>query len=79
MKSITSNDFDITVASNDDTSTIITLLKEVAQWLKDRDIDQWGYLLSGGDDEEIINAISNGDTYLVLKEDVVIGTFTISP
>lgn len=47
--------------------------------MKDKDINQWGYLLSGGDDEEIKDAISNGDTYLVLKEDVVIGTFTMSP
>jgi len=78
MSSTTSNDINFKLASNDDTSTIITLLKEVAQWLKDKDIDQWGYLLSGGDDEEITDAISNGDTYLVLKEDEVTGTFTIS-
>ena len=78
MTSTTSNDFDIKLASNEDTTIIITLLKEVAQWLKDKDIDQWGYLLNGGDDDEIKDAISNGDTYLVLKEDIVIGTFTIS-
>ncbi|MBT2681447.1 GNAT family N-acetyltransferase [Bacillus sp. ISL-35] len=46
--------------------------------MKDNGINQWRYLLSGGDDEEILHAIKKKETYIVLHEDEVIATFTIS-
>ncbi|WP_231868354.1 GNAT family N-acetyltransferase [Fictibacillus phosphorivorans] len=65
--------------SHDDHEVIISLLKEIAQWLKDHKINQWSYLLVGGDDEEIIYAIQHDHTYKVLKDDTLIATFTLSP
>lgn len=70
--------FHIRRASNEDSHVIILLLKDVAQWMKDKGINQWQYLLAGGDDEEIIQAVSNNDTYLVLKDTQIIATFTLS-
>lgn len=66
-------------ASYDDHEVIISLLKEIAQWLKDHNINQWSYLLVGGDDEEIKYAIQHDQTYNVLKDDTLIATFTLSP
>lgn len=61
-----------------ETDTVISLLKQTAQWLKENDIDQWQYLLAGGDDEEIENAIRDNKTYIVLKDQEIIATFTLS-
>ena len=71
-------DFHIKLASNEDSHEVILLLKDVAQWMKDKGINQWQYLLAGGDDEEIKQAVSNNDTYLVLKDTEIIATFTLS-
>lgn len=57
---------------------VISLLKQTAQWLKENNIDQWQYLLAGGDDEEIENAIRDNQTYIVLREKEIIATFTLS-
>ncbi len=66
-------------ASSSDQEIIITLLKEIAQWMKDNKINQWSYLLEGGDDEEIKSAIEQNYTYKVLRDDLMIATFTLSP
>jgi GNAT superfamily N-acetyltransferase len=71
-------EFDVIKASVKDSEDILSLLKEVAYWLKDKEINQWGYLLQGGDDCEILQAIENQDTFVVLKDDVMVGTFTLS-
>jgi len=70
--------YQIRTAHNDESPLIVKMLKEVAQWLKEREIDQWQYLLEGGDDEEIIQAVINKNTYIILKENEMIGTFTVS-
>ncbi|WP_144510171.1 GNAT family N-acetyltransferase [Bacillus sp. FJAT-22090] len=68
---------EIKVATSRDTSRIIKMLKQVAGWLQDNDIKQWGFLLEGGDDVEIEQAISNRETYIVLSDDDIIATFTL--
>ncbi|WP_410983016.1 acetyltransferase [Bacillus cereus] len=70
--------YQIRTAHSDESILVIHMLKEVAQWLKEKKVDQWKYLLEGGDDEEIIQAIINKNTYIILKENEMIGTFTVS-
>jgi GNAT superfamily N-acetyltransferase len=67
----------IKIATNDDSSRIIDMLKQVALWMKDNEINQWRFLLEGGDDEEIEQAVSNQDTYIVLRDNEIIATFTL--
>ncbi|HWL24623.1 MAG TPA: GNAT family N-acetyltransferase [Ureibacillus sp.] len=69
--------FDIKIATNEDSGTVITMLKQIAQWMKDNEINQWRFLLEGGDDEEIAEAISNEETYIVLNGAEIVATFTL--
>jgi GNAT superfamily N-acetyltransferase len=69
----------IRLAGKEDGEKVIEMLKKVARWLREKDINQWQYLLSGGDDEEIQDAITQKETYIVLKEEELIATFTLSP
>lgn len=78
MSSISLDACQIKIATNDECSQIINMLKEVAQWMKDKGIDQWQFLLQGGDDEEIKQAVANNDTYIILKNKEIIATFTLS-
>ncbi|WP_243458076.1 GNAT family N-acetyltransferase [Sporosarcina sp. Te-1] len=61
-----------------DAMPIITLLKEVAAWLKANEIDQWRYLLEGGEDEEIRQSVLAGDTYAVYLDNAMVANFTLS-
>lgn len=70
--------YQIRTAHSEESILIVHMLKEVARWLKEKEIDQWQYLLAGGDDEEIIQAVNNKNTYIILKENEMIGTFTLS-
>ncbi|WP_257967959.1 hypothetical protein [Peribacillus deserti] len=45
--------------------------------MKDNDINQWRFLLDGGDDDEIEQAINNQETYIVLKDKHIVATFTL--
>jgi GNAT superfamily N-acetyltransferase len=76
LKNITS--FEVERASSLKGEQVIRLLKEVAQWLKDNEINQWGYLLQGGDDVEILKAIENKETFIVIENGEMVGTFTLS-
>ncbi|MDR7080573.1 GNAT superfamily N-acetyltransferase [Neobacillus niacini] len=69
--------FNIKIATNEDSSNIIKMLKQIALWMKDNEINQWSFLLDGGDDEEIEQAISNQETYIVLKDNDIVATFTL--
>ncbi|HBZ79301.1 GNAT family N-acetyltransferase [Brevibacillus sp. FSL K6-0770] len=73
-----SHDWHIQLATPHDTLAVISLLKQVAQWLKESGIRQWAFLLEGGDDEEIAQAIVDQHTYLVRKGPELIGTFTVA-
>jgi GNAT superfamily N-acetyltransferase len=69
--------FEIKIATKHDSSVIIKMLKQIAQWMKENDINQWRFLLDGGDDEEIEQAIINQETYIVLKDMDIVATFTL--
>ncbi|WP_407272723.1 GNAT family N-acetyltransferase [Radiobacillus sp. PE A8.2] len=69
--------FNIRIATNEDSSEIIKMLKQIALWMKDNEINQWAFLLDGGDDEEIEKAISNRETYIVMKDINIVATFTL--
>jgi GNAT superfamily N-acetyltransferase len=69
--------FNIKIATNDDIYKVIKMLKQIALWMKDNDINQWRFLLEGGDDEEIELAITNQETYIVLKDNDIVATFTL--
>lgn len=70
--------FEIKIAAIEESSAIIKMLKQLAQWMKENDINQWRYLLDGGDDEEIKQAIVNQETYIVLEDKDIIATFSLS-
>ena len=67
------------LARNTELNQVTQLLKEAAAWLKSEGINQWSYLLSGGEDDEIERAILKGETYVAEYEGKLLGTFTISP
>lgn len=37
--------FEVKIAAIEDSSVIIKMLKQLAQWMKEHDINQWQYLL----------------------------------
>ena len=69
--------YKIKIATNDDSSVIIKMLKQIAQWMKDNEINQWMFLLDGGDDDEIEQARTNNETYIVMKDKGIVATFTL--
>lgn len=71
------NTYEIRKATEQEAPVIIVLLKEVAAWLQKKDIDQWGFLLEGGEDEEIQQAIQDNATYVACQDDKIIATFTL--
>ena len=71
------NTYEIRKATEQEAPTIIALLKEVASWLHKNDINQWGFLLEGGEDKEIRQAIQDNATYVACRDDEVLTTFTL--
>jgi GNAT superfamily N-acetyltransferase len=69
--------FNIRMATKEDCSRVIKMLKQIALWMKENEINQWRFLLDGGDDVEIEQAISNQETYIVLKDNDIVATFTL--
>lgn len=45
MESNISKEYAIRIATENESDSIIILLKEVAQWLQYKEVDQWQYLL----------------------------------
>lgn len=78
MPAITLEDYQIRIAREDESEQIINILKEAALWIQSQGIDQWQYLLQGGDDEEIKQAVCRGTTYIVVKGDKPAATFALS-
>lgn len=71
--------FTITLAIEKDTPVVIRLLKNSAEWIRQKGMSQWGYLLEGGEDEEIARDIKAGTTYLVKDSDEnIVATFNFS-
>lgn len=74
-----SKEYAIRIATENESDSIIILLKEVAQWLQYKEVDQWQYLLGEEATAEILECIREKYTYVVLKEDEIVGTVTVSP
>ncbi|MBE7104009.1 GNAT family N-acetyltransferase [Bacillus cereus] len=74
-----SKEYTIRIATENESESIITLLKEVAQWLQDKEVNQWQYLLEGEATAEILEGIRAKHTYVVMKEAEIVGTVTVSP
>lgn len=70
--------FQIRLAVLEDFGSVLELLKAIAKWMKNNGINQWQFLLSGGDDKEIRKAIVHNETFILLRDKEVIGTFTLS-
>ena len=79
MERTTIKEYIIRTATEEESDSIITLLKEVAEWLQPKEVDQWQYLLGGEATAEILEGIREKYTYVVTKEDEMIGTVTVSP
>ncbi|MGE6539343.1 GNAT family N-acetyltransferase [Bacillus luti] len=79
MERITVQEYTIRTATEKESDSIITLLKEVARWLQHKEVDQWQYLLGEEATAEILEAIRANYTYVVMKEDEIVGTVTVSP
>ncbi|PGU07374.1 MULTISPECIES: GNAT family N-acetyltransferase [Bacillus cereus group] len=79
MERTTVQEYTIRIATEGESDSIITLLKEIAQWLQHKEVDQWQYLLGEEATAEILEAIREKYTYVVTKEEEIVGTVTVSP
>ncbi len=79
MERTTVQEYTIRIATEDESNSIITLLKEVAKWLQHKKVDQWQYLLGEEATTEILEGIKEKYTYVVMKEEEIVGTVTASP
>lgn len=79
MERNTVKEYTIRTATEEESDSIITLLKEVAEWLQHKEVDQWQYLLCGEATAEILEGIKEKYTYVVVKENEIVGTVTVSP
>jgi len=71
------NNISITLAKSAESEMIIKILKDAAAWLHSINVDQWGYLRNGGEDDEICEGINNENTYLARMNSKIVGTFTL--
>ena len=78
MERNTVKEYTIRTATEEESDSIITLLKEVAEWLQHKEVDQWQYLLCGEATAEILEGIKEKYTYVVVKENEIVGTVTVS-
>lgn len=67
----------IRLAKEEEGRQVIDLLKEAAAWIQKQGIDQWQYLLDGGEDLEIIKSITEKGTYVMVNDEGIIATFTL--
>ncbi|MED0875670.1 GNAT family N-acetyltransferase [Bacillus mobilis] len=79
MERNTVKEYTIRTATEEESDSIIILLKEVAQWLQHKEVDQWQYLLGEEATAEILEGIREKYTYVVEKENEIVGTVTVSP
>ncbi|MDQ0271677.1 GNAT family N-acetyltransferase [Cytobacillus purgationiresistens] len=71
------SEYEVKLAQGKDEYLLIHFLKDVSFWLKEKEIDQWGFLAAGGEDDEIREAIRNKQTFLMKKDQRMIATFTL--
>ena len=68
MERTTVKEYTIRIATEEEGDRIITLLKEVAQWLQHREVDQWQYLLGEEATAEILESIKRNIHMWLRKE-----------
>jgi RimJ/RimL family protein N-acetyltransferase len=69
--------YEVSVATSKEADQLIALLKDVAKWLKEIGVDQWGFLAGGGEDDEIRQGINNKETFIVKRDGEIVATFTL--
>ncbi len=72
------NSFTVKQATPSDAEAVTELLKGVATRLQENGLNQWEFLLDGGEDAEIINSIKRGVTYIVTDGERVVATFNLT-
>ncbi|CAG9620105.1 GNAT family N-acetyltransferase [Sutcliffiella rhizosphaerae] len=67
-------------AGHQDGESILTLLKERASYLKSKGSEQWSFLLTGNEDDELLELITKGLFYkMTIKDDHdLVATFMLS-
>ncbi|WP_284140856.1 GNAT family N-acetyltransferase [Virgibacillus sp. LDC-1] len=77
-----SNQFDaypLRKATPSDADAVIRILKDAAVWIQAKGISQWEYLRAGGEDNEIIQDIHKGTTYVAeAKNGQIKASFNLS-
>lgn len=74
------DDYIVRIANEEDIGKVLQLLKNAAFWLKEKGVNQWEYLRNGGENEEIIQDILAGTTFLVNdSKGELAATFNLSP
>lgn len=60
-----------------DLNAVMNIISQAQNYLKEQGIDQWqnGY----PNRQTIINDIENGHSYVLLKDDIIVGTVAIIP
>lgn len=56
--------YEVAVAHQEDTEEVMSLLVEIAEWLKSRGSTQWGGLLDGDDSHDTIGAIQRENVFV---------------
>lgn len=70
-------EYSVSLAMEADAEEILELLNEVANWLQESGSKQWTTVASGEEDDEIRQTITDKMTFVIKKNQMVVGTFTI--
>ncbi|MCE5168618.1 GNAT family N-acetyltransferase [Paenibacillus profundus] len=60
-------------ATPEDTSAVMSLLVQTAEWLRSKGSSQWSGLLEGEDTHNMTGAIANGDVFVFKQGDQIAG------
>lgn len=72
------NEFEIQMASVEDIDVIYNLIKDTAQWIENQDVNQWEYIAAGGGYDEIKETITKHETFKIVKNGELAGTFSLN-
>lgn len=71
------NIYQITITTAEEAEQVIMLLKDVANWLKKNNVNQWASIATGDDDEDIKQSIHDQEMYCVKRNETIVATFTL--
>ncbi|WP_010098183.1 GNAT family N-acetyltransferase [Ornithinibacillus scapharcae] len=63
------DEYYVRIATEEDLVSVLEILKTAAKWVQSKGVNQWGYLLSGGEDDEIKDDLLAGKTYIIQSKD----------